>query len=97
MNGIDKCKMSSCLRAHPCAIFGVILLVIASALTLITCSGLGIFGMFLTGVALCFHKHCCCKSASTCDDDSACVSSCSPTDTAEPASSPKKASTKKSV
>ena len=68
------CKVES-YKTYGCKIFGIILLVIAAILTLITLNGLGILGMFIAGLILCCHKHmgcttshccCCCNKESTC-------------------------------
>lgn len=50
----DLNKMGGCCGAE---IAGIILLVIATILTIVTLNGWGIFAMFLVGGALCCHKH----------------------------------------
>lgn len=72
----DKdCKVSACCTTHRCEILGVIFLAVATVLTLLTYSGIGIFGMFLVGLVFCCHKHlgcrrcncgCCSPDTSTC-------------------------------
>ena len=62
---------SSCCGKHGSMICGVILLVIASILTLITLNGLAIFGMFLVGIVMTCHKH----LRSSCDNSDPCCDS----------------------
>ncbi len=70
----NGCKMRECLSTHRREIVGGVLLLLATLLTILTLSGLGIFGMFLTGMFMCFHRHvwCCCKESGSecCDDES---------------------------
>ncbi len=64
MNKTVGCKMRECLSNHRREIFGGVILILAILLTILTLSGLGIFGMFLTGLFMCCHRHmgcCCCK------------------------------------
>lgn len=73
----DKCKIKSGCLSNRCEIIGIVFLVIATVLTLITLSGMGIFGMFLVGVLMCCHKHyqkcpCACGCCSKDSMDSVC-------------------------
>ncbi|MDP3704300.1 MAG: hypothetical protein Q8R24_00130 [Legionellaceae bacterium] len=70
------CKVTACCTSHRCEIFGGIFLAIATVLTLLTYSGLGILGMFIVGMVFCCHKHtgfgrcrcgCCSTNMTTCD------------------------------
>lgn len=75
MDSLKKCKMMDCCRMHRCGMVGMVLIVIASILTIITSSGLGIFGMFIAGLGMCCHKSllCRCKCCGEeCGDDSKC-------------------------
>ncbi len=60
MKDSKYCKVTSCCWDHRHELVGLILLIIASFLTIVTCNGLGIIGMFLVGLVLCCHKHFCC-------------------------------------
>ena len=64
-------------------LIGLILLVIATFLTVITCNSFGIVAMFVAGVVFCCYKHfCCCHH-----HNGACHSSeeaCSPLDEKKP-------------
>ena len=55
MDDLKNCKMADC-KTHWCALFGIVLIVLATVLTFMTLSGLGILGMFLAGLMLCCHK-----------------------------------------
>lgn len=57
MDDKEKCKITACCKSHGCKILGLILVVLAVILTVITFSGLGILGMFLVGMVFCCHKH----------------------------------------
>lgn len=57
MDDVKNCKISACCKGNMCGIVGMILIVIATILTLYTLSGLGIFAMFLVGVMMGCHKH----------------------------------------
>ena len=63
MDDLKNCKMTAC-KTHWCSLFGIILMVLATILTFMKLSGLGIFGMFLAGLMLCCHKH---MSSKRCD------------------------------
>lgn len=56
---------SKCLYHCRLEILGVILILIATVLTVISLNGLGIFALFLVGGLLCCHR-CCLKPK--CDD-----------------------------
>lgn len=66
MNKKTGCKVKECLSSHRGEIVGAVFLILATLLTILTFSGLGILGMFVTGLYLCCHKHMCCKH---CHDD----------------------------
>ena len=57
MDDKNKCKITECCQKHWYRMLGIILVVLAAILTVITFSGLGILGMFLAGLMLCCHKH----------------------------------------
>ena len=69
MNKKTGCKVKECLSSHRGEIVGAVFLILATLLTILTFSGLGILGMFVTGLYLCCHKHMCCKH---CHDDKEC-------------------------
>lgn len=79
MNKKAGCKVRECLSSHRREIVGGIILILAILLTILTLSGLGIFGMFLTGLFMCCHRHigCCCKHSSSevCDAEEGCDTS----------------------
>ena len=63
--------------SHRCEILGIIFLAVATILTLLTFSGVGILGMFIVGMMFCCHKHwhgkrCYC-GCSCCSDDTSCA------------------------
>ncbi len=70
-------KPDGCCTSHRCEIIGIIFLAIATILTLLTFSGVGILGLFIVGLVFCMHKHLghrkcccgcdCCASNSSCD------------------------------
>lgn len=59
MNKNNGCKVRECISNHRREIVGGVFLVLATLLTILTLSGLGIFGMFITGLAMCCHRHMC--------------------------------------
>lgn len=69
MTKSNSCKMRECLSTHRRELVGAFLLLIATLLTVLTFSGIGIFGMFLTGVFLCCHKHMGCRCCGCCYDN----------------------------
>lgn len=81
MDSIKDCKISECVRTHRCKVVGLILLIIATILTIFTLSGLGIFAMFLVGGVFCMgHGLCrsnCCSCCSCCHCEPK-TESCSP-------------------
>lgn len=50
-------KGDACCTSHRCEILGIIFLALATILTLLTFSGVGILGMFVVGTIFCCHKH----------------------------------------
>ena len=83
MTKSNSCKMRECLSTHRREIVGAFFLLIATLLTVLTFSGIGIFGMFLTGLFLCCKKHMGCRCCRCCYES-------------EEESSSKKATVKKS-
>jgi hypothetical protein len=67
MDDKSKCKISECCQKHWYRILGIVLVVLAAILTIVTFSGLGILGMFLAGLMLCCHKHLSSKMGCGCD------------------------------
>lgn len=57
MKDSKYCQMTSCCWGMRHEILGLILLIIAAFLTIISFNGLGIFAMFLAGIVLCCCKH----------------------------------------
>ncbi len=55
--------VTACCWGYRHELLGVLLLVLAAILTIVTGNGLGIFAMFIVGLGLCcrgcFHHHCC--------------------------------------
>lgn len=68
MTNSKGCKVRECLANHRREIVGAFFLLIATLLTVLTFSGIGIFGMFVTGIFLCCHKHMCCRCHHCCHD-----------------------------
>jgi hypothetical protein len=57
---IKNCKVTDSVKTHARSVIGVILIIVATLLTLVTFSGLGILAMFIVGAMLsCHHKWCC--------------------------------------
>ncbi|KTD21574.1 hypothetical protein [Legionella londiniensis] len=52
----DSNNFAACAWAYRFEILGLVLLFIATILTLITFNGIGIAAMFIVGAALCCHK-----------------------------------------
>ncbi|MDF1756910.1 MAG: hypothetical protein P1U74_01235 [Legionellaceae bacterium] len=63
-----ECKVRSCLSTHRREIVGAIFLILATLLTLLTLSGVGILGMFIVGLVLCSHKHLCCRNSDSSEE-----------------------------
>ena len=63
MKNNKNCQVTSCGWGYRHELFGLILLIIASVLTVFTASAFGIAAMFLVGLVLYCHKflgcHCC--------------------------------------
>ncbi|WP_133128169.1 hypothetical protein [Legionella nagasakiensis] len=59
-------KIHGCFWVYRFEILGLILLLIATILTILTANGIGIAAMFLVGLVLCAHKCLCHKSCPTC-------------------------------
>ncbi len=57
MDDKKECKIAACCKSNCCGIIGMILVVLATILTLITLNGAGILGMFVAGLVFCCHKH----------------------------------------
>lgn len=62
MKSKKSCEMTACGKGYRHELLGLILLVLATVLTIFTGNSLGIFGMFLVGLALFCRKfwHCNC-------------------------------------
>ncbi len=73
MDDKKDCKIAACCKANWCGFLGIILVLLAVVLTLITCEGLGIFGMFLVGMVFCCHKQ---MSSKLCRSGCACGCKC---------------------
>ena len=74
MDDLKSCKMTDC-KTHWCALFGIVLIVLATVLTFMTLSSLGILGMFLAGLMLCCHKK---LSMNRCGCGCGCGCGCAP-------------------
>jgi hypothetical protein len=66
MIGSENCKITTDCKTHWCGIFGIVLIVLATILTFVTSSGLGILGLFFAGIMMCCHKHWSCGKTSEC-------------------------------
>jgi len=53
------CQMTACCWAFRHELLGIVLLVIAALLTIITFNSFGIVAMFLVGGVLCCYRHVC--------------------------------------
>ena len=62
MDDKKECKIAACCKSNCYGIMGMILVVLATILTLVTLNGAGILGMFLAGLVFCCHKHMSSKS-----------------------------------
>ena len=83
MDDMKNCKISACCKTHWRSVLGLILVILGTILTVATLSGLGIFGMFLAGIALCCHKHLSAWAGGCgCGCGCGCEYSCSPEDVA---------------
>ena len=56
MKNKKYCEITSCCWGYRHELIGIILLILATILTLATCNSMGIFAMFLVGVVLFCHK-----------------------------------------
>ena len=59
-------QATSCCWGYRHELVGLILLVLATILTILTCNSFGIVAMFLVGLVLCCYKHLCCHSHAHC-------------------------------
>lgn len=57
MDTSENCKTGSCYWAFRFEILGIILVLIATFLTIASRDSAGIVMLFLVGLALCIHKH----------------------------------------
>jgi hypothetical protein len=62
----DKKNVKSCLWTYKFELLGVILLAIATLLTIFTLDGIGIAAMFLVALIICGHKCLCNKCCKEC-------------------------------
>ncbi len=60
MKNSKYCKYTACCWDYRHELLGVILLVIATLLTIATCNSFGIAAMFLVGLVLCCCRHMSC-------------------------------------
>jgi hypothetical protein len=73
MDSSKKCS-TSCYWTYRYEILGLVLLFIATALTVVSLNSLGILAMFVVGAVLCCHKYigCCCHVHHGVCDNEAC-------------------------
>jgi hypothetical protein len=94
-------EMTTCCWGYRHELLGLVLLVLATILTIVTASGPGIFAMFLVGLGLvcCKHwSHHCCHTDTHCHTDEEChmLDEMCESDSSEKAGKPlKKARSKK--
>lgn len=62
MKNSKYCQITACCWGYRHELLGLILLIIATFLTIATCNSFGIVGMFIVGGVLCFYKHLCCHA-----------------------------------
>ncbi|AHE67528.1 hypothetical protein [Legionella oakridgensis] len=62
----ESSNAHNCLWVHRFELLGLILLLIATILTILTANGIGIAAMFLVGLVLCAHKCLCHKTCNVC-------------------------------
>ena len=60
MKNSKYCHITACCWDCRHELLGLILLIIATFLTIATCNSFGIVAMFLVGGVLCCYKHLCC-------------------------------------
>lgn len=65
MDDSKECKVS-CYWTYRFEILGLILIFIATVMTIVTFNSLGIAAMFVVGAALCCHKYLSCSSCNMC-------------------------------
>ena len=59
MKNSKYCQMTACCWAFRHELIGIILLAIATFLTIVTVNSFGIVAMFLVGAVLCCYRHVC--------------------------------------
>ena len=74
MKNKKYCEAKACCWSYRHELLGVILLILATVLTVITCNSFGIVAMFFVGLVLCGHKYLCCHG-SHCHSNEACDAS----------------------
>ena len=76
MKDAKGCRMTACCWSHRHGVVGLILLVIATLLTIATHNGIAIAAMFVAGIGLCCHKHwmCHCGHHHHHEHDDCCIS-----------------------
>ena len=62
MDDLKECKVN-CYWTHRYEILGLVLVFIATILTLVSFNSLGIAAMFVVGGFLCCHKYLCCHTS----------------------------------
>jgi hypothetical protein len=72
MEDSKECRVS-CYWTYRFEILGLVLIFIATILTLVTFNSLGIAAMFVVGAALCCHKYLSCSSCNICHPESECT------------------------
>jgi hypothetical protein len=63
MKDTKFCKTTACCWAYRHELLGLILLVIATFLTIVTANSFGIAAMFLVALVLCCYRHLSCHAA----------------------------------
>jgi hypothetical protein len=68
MEDLKECRVS-CYWTYRFELLGLVLIFIATILTIVTFNSLGIAAMFVVGAALCCHKYLSCNSCNVCHPD----------------------------
>lgn len=63
MKNSKYCSTTACCWTYRHELIGLVLLAIATFLTIVTFNGLGIAAMFLVAAVLCSYRHVCCHIA----------------------------------
>ncbi|MCX7117614.1 MAG: hypothetical protein NTW94_06895 [Legionellales bacterium] len=62
MKDSKYCRITACCWDYRHELLGLILLIIATFLTIITCNTFGIIAMFLVGGVMCCYRQFCCHA-----------------------------------